>query len=75
MAAEPEIRRVNLAEVVLQDAGSFDFVSPPQPHAVMLRTSAVAAPSPGAGKKTHMSSSHSISEDKGGANGPAAAPA
>ena len=43
--------------------------------AVMLRTSAVAASPPGAGKK-HMSSSHSnhsISEDAGGASGPAAA--
>ena len=43
--------------------------------AVMLRTSAVAASPPGAGEK-HMSSSysyHSISEDAGGASGPAAA--
>ena len=45
------------------------------PGAVMLRTSAVAASPPGAGKK-HMSSSHSnhsISKIAGGTSGPAAA--
>ena len=49
-AAAPEILRVDLAEVVLQllvagvrDVGRFDFVSPPQPHALAAALARLAA--------------------------------
>ena len=49
-AAPPEILRVDLAEVVLQllvagvrDVGRFDFVSPPQPHALAAALARLAA--------------------------------